>query len=269
MRRRRFIALAGVSALAGCGEETTDDDGDGGGGDGGDGSDGSDATPTATATDSPTPTAEPTPTEEPTPSPTPTATPTPVPDPDVQLSGGELVTVEGEYRTDYYGAAEVTNAGTGWAGELTVEASWYNSDDEYLGKDSTRLTTLGPGETWAARVWALDPDGEPARAEVELLDPTGAPPTAPDGVAVEDSEVSVGDMGITATGRIHNGTDAEIGYLESIVQLQAGDGTLLADGWTNVTDLPADETWQFETSLSSRDRDGQVADHRVFADTEI
>ncbi|PSQ03392.1 hypothetical protein BRC95_09100, partial [Halobacteriales archaeon QS_5_68_33] len=171
--------------------------------------------------------------------------------------------------TDYYGAAEVTNDGAGWAGQVTVEASWYNSDDEYLGKDSTRLATLGPDETWAARVWALDPDGEPARAEVELLDSVGAPPTAPDGVTVEDSEVSIDDTSITATGRIHNGTDAEIGYLESIVQLQAGDGTLLADGWTNVSDLPADETWQFEASLSSRDRDGQVADHRVFADTGL
>jgi hypothetical protein len=134
VRRRRFIALAGVSALAGCGEETTDDDSGGdGGGDGGEGGD----TPTASPTPSPAEgdgggsggdDSTPAPTEEPMPTDTPTPSPSPTPDaPDPMSFSGSGQQVEND--VDIVGGLTIVEAS--YDGERNFQVEFVPSEGEY------------------------------------------------------------------------------------------------------------------------------------------
>lgn len=267
MRRRDYLgALAALGALAGCTEETetieAEDDAAGGGGD--------EDTPTATP-DAATPTAEPTatPTDEPTATPTDSPTSTPAGEADISIEEHELVTDDSGYSVDKWVATTVTNEGDAPSGDVKLSARWYNEDGDFLDDDTERFYTLGPGETWLARVSHLGTGTEDvADYELEGEYETEAP-RQPDGVELVEDEMAIAEDDVTVTGRAENGTGEEVGYLEAIAKLYDDQGRVLTSYRTNETDIPADETWRFDISFRSFDRVDAVADHAVVLDATL
>ncbi|MFC6823791.1 FxLYD domain-containing protein [Halopelagius fulvigenes] len=112
--------------------------------------------------------------------------------------------------------------------------------------------TVDAGETWRAFVPLLGNDaGNADSVKIEAEFSQDAP-SVPDGVTVEESSLSGGDTDeVISTGVAKNGTDSELRYLESISKLYAGD-VLIGTSYTNLTGLPAGETWEFENTLLRR-----------------
>lgn len=244
MRRRTFFTTAALAALAGCTssedetedvETPTDDETET------DSGEGSEDTETETETEETT-----------------------------EESGGEaaieiveheLVVNEKDYTTDVYVAATVENTGDAASGMITLTADWYDDSGNYLDNDEWHLQTLAPGETWAARVYYLGGDGEQiADYEFDGEFQT-SPPPAPEGLEVASSELQVAEDEAVVRGEVENTRDDTVDYVEAVGKIYDSDGVVLDDAWTNVTDLPAGETWSFEVSWRGRDRTSEAADH--------
>lgn len=264
VNRRRFLALTGAlttTTLAGC----TSDDGqstvDGGstaddpatdtvGEDTSTGSsDASTDTPAETETDTETQTEEPTETAS--------------ANAAIEIVSDELVVEEGEYSTDVYVAAEVTNSGEGRSGPIELVAEFYDGDGNYLDNTSQYLQTLGAGETWAARV--------PKLTNAEAVDDyelggeftEQAPAFSPEGLALEGSEMQVGEREAVVTGQIANDRGEAVSYLQAVGTIYDADGVVIGDEWTNVNDVPADRSWSFELTWLGQDRLGEADSHEV------
>lgn len=189
----------------------------------------------------------------------------------LEIVDHEMVVDEGQFSTDVYVEATVENTGEVPSGSVRLQIDWYNEDGNYLDNTTGRLTTLGVGETWSARVYHLGTGAEDIadyEIEGEFDEDTYEPP---EGVSLVDSSMNVGDDGlggqeVVVEGTIENETDEDQSYVEVVATIYDDSGNVLGDDWTNVTDLRAGETWAFNfTSFSSavRNRANQAADHNI------
>jgi len=185
--------------------------------------------------------------------------------PEVTIREHELVIDEKEYTTDVYVAATVRNEGDAPSGQIKLTAKWYDADGNYLDDDDWRLRSLGTDETWAARVYYLGGSAEEIDDyEIDGEFETEPPQTNPEGLEMVESEMNVGEDEAVISGKVRNDRDEEVSYTEATGKIYDGEGTVLDDDWTNVTDLPAGETWAFEVKWRGRDRTEQAADYSVW-----
>lgn len=219
-------------------------------------------TTTTTAETTTEPTTETT--TEPTTEPTTTRTTTEQGAPDIAIEDAELVVDEGQYLTDVYVAATVTNRGGGRSGQITLTVDWFDADDSYLGDSLQSARTLGAGEAWAARIEHLGSDGE----AVEDFDLSGEfetePPEPPAGATLADSELLAGPDDAKIRGQVDLSTDVR--YCEAIGVFYDADGIVLGTNYVNELDLPGGETWRFTIDWFG-DRAGQIDDHAVLLGT--
>lgn len=247
MRRRTFLATTTL-VLAGCtsSEDETEDI--------------ETQTDTATPSDESDATTEETTTEE--------TTAEPSGEPDITIANHELIVNEGEYTTDVYVAATVENTGDAASGMIELIADWYDDEGNYLDNDSWFLQTLGAGETWAARVYYLGGSAEQvADYEFDGEFQTQSP-SAAEGLTLSSSQMQVGENEAVITGEVANERDESVSYAEAISKVYDSDGVVLDANYTNVTDLPAGETWSFETTWRGRDRTSEAANHAVIITTD-
>lgn len=247
MDRRRFLTVLGVATFAGCSgndtepikNENTDTEtdtkqSDGNGGD-------------TTATESPTE----------------TDSPEPAGESDVRIGESSLERREGDYSTDVWVAATVMNQGDAPSGSVTLKVRWYDKDGNFLDDTRESLASIAADETWAAHVHALTTDSEKiADYKIEgEFEPT--PPGVPDAVELLESSMSPGDREVTVEGRVKNGLDHELSYIEAHGKVYNDAGEVMGEGWTNQSDIPAGETWRFDVSWRGRHRVDQAASHSV------
>lgn len=247
--RRRYLTTAGtllIPALAGCSDGDTEDmDGGSEGGDGGEeggsndengdeeaGEEGQDYAESGEAA--------------------------------LEITDEELVIDEGEFSTDVYVEAIVENTGDGPSGDAEISVDWYNEAGDYLDNSSALLASLPAGETWEARPSFLGSGAE----EVDDFDVTGEFDTEPkavnpEGLELVDSELQVSDDEAVIRGTIENASGEEQSYVEVIATIYDDEGTILGDEWTNVTDLPEGETWQFDMTWLDRARSDRAAEIEV------
>ncbi|MFC5970044.1 FxLYD domain-containing protein [Halomarina salina] len=261
MNRRRYLALTGAlttTALAGCSEsgETSTVDG------------GKTADPASTDTETPAPTSgteNDVATERATETETEPETATPTGEAALEVISEELVVDEGEYSTDVYVAAEIENTADVPSGLIELKAEWFDGDGNYLDNSTQYLRTLGAGETWNARVYALMSDGE--KIEDYSLGgefQTQSPNFSPEGLALGETELKVGDNDAVVNGGVQNNRGEEVGYIQAIAKFYNADGAVVGTGRDNVLEVPADRTWSFEASwLGYGDRLGDIDDFEV------
>lgn len=179
---------------------------------------------------------------------------------EIAVHEDELIVDDSGFTTDVYVAATVENVGDAPSGEIELAADWYNEDGDYLDNDRAWLQTLRPGETWLARVRYLGGDGETV-ADYDLSGEVGDdPPTAADGLVLEDDhEMRVGEDEAVVEGRITNDTGTDQSYLEVIALFYDEECRVLADEWTNVTDVADGDTWAFDVTWFDLARIDDVA----------
>lgn len=176
-------------------------------------------------------------------------------EPSLEITDHELVVEEGDYTTDAYVAATVENTGDAPSGPVELIVDWYDGDENYVDNDSWYLQSLGAGETWAARVYFLGTGAEDIESyEIEGEFDTESPSFDPEGLNLVSHEMKVGDDEAVIEGEIENETGSDVSYVEVIGKVYDADGVVLGDEWTNVSDLPAGETWTFDLSWRGRDR---------------
>ena len=189
----------------------------------------------------------------------------------LEIVDHELVVEEGDFSTDVYVEAIVENTGEVPSGAVRLQADWYDGDGNYLDNDTDRLTMLGEGETWSARVYYLGSGAEDIddyEIEGEFDEDTYEPP---EGVSLVDSSMNVeeddfGGMEVIVEGRVENETDEDLSYVEVIAIIYNDSGDVLGDAWTNVTELRAGETWAFDFphfGPAIRNRAEQATDHNI------
>lgn len=258
MNRRAYLAISGAlcTGLAGCtggSEEIDESEGDVGG---------SDNTPEET--DEPTATEEQTTTEEQTPT-------EPSGEPDVEFGEQNLIKDDSGYTTEAYAEVVVENTGDGSAGQVNLNVEWYDADGNYLDDTTGRLPSLDAGEVWVAQVSALISDTE----DIESIEVSGefenAPPVAPDGMEVTESELEIGDYSAEITGVAENSREDEIGYVEAHAKIYDDQDRVIGGGYTNETDIPAGINWAFGIRLTGRAsaRAEDAAYHLAFLDADL
>ncbi|WP_255595025.1 FxLYD domain-containing protein [Haloprofundus salilacus] len=133
-----------------------------------------------------------------------------------------------------------------------------------MDNSSAYLQSFGAGETWAARVSYLGTSAEEVAA-YELEGEYDREPPIPvgDGLELLDSEMKVGEDEVIISGQIENGTGDNVSYLEVIGKIYDEGGIVLGDEWTNVTDIPAGETWLFEMSWLGWERVTAADDYEI------
>lgn len=188
---------------------------------------------------------------------------------DLKIVDHELVVEEGHFET--YVEATVENSGSVPSGSLELQASWYDSDGNYLNNDTGRLKSLGDGETWAARVYCIKTNAESiADYEIEGEFSEDAYKPAED-LTLVDSSMNVtenewGEEELAIEGEVRNESDNNQDYVEAIAKVYNGDGNVLGDEYANVTDLRAGETWSFSFDHffeDVSDRLDEVAEHKI------
>lgn len=251
MQRREWLRTLGAGfavALAGCtgGSETEQAAGE-----------------VATSPTSADPTDGPSPTEaEPETEP---ETPASNGEPAIVIHERELVVDEGEFSTDVYVAATIENAGSAPSGTVELTADWYDADGNYLDNDRAFLQSLGAGERWAARVYHLGADSERVDGyEFAGQFQTSPPEMDPEGLGVRETSMNVGDDEAVVRGRVANDRSETASYVQATAKVYDADGVVLGDVWTNVTNVPAGETWAFEVTWRGRDRVAEATDHSVW-----
>ena len=157
-------------------------------------------------------------------------------------------------------AATVENVGDVAAGWITLEVDWDDARDEHLETDLAHLGTLGPGQSWRARVYYGG--SEPERVADYTLEGRAdlEPLPVPSGLEVLESDVDLEGEEVVVTGRFGNGTGEEQPNVDVIALLSDDAGTVLGDVWTNETDVPSGESRSFEGRWNGRDRADDVAD---------
>lgn len=255
--RRTFLAGIGAGAtiaLAGCAADTEDMSG------------GTTPTPTETESESNggqatgTPTETDTETESETESPTETESG----EASVSIENEELKVEESSYSTDAYVLAEVVNSSEAVAGQLSLEARFYDADGNFLDNGSASLARLKGGETWQARVSFLG-DAENVDG-FELEGEYNSMPSFPgeDVVKLLDSELSTSADNPVITGRLENVSDDAVDYVEVHGLFYADETTIIDAEWTNQTDIPDGETWKFELELwDMYDLKSEITGHDV------
>ena len=192
-------------------------------------------------------------------------------EPSLEITGHELVVEEGDYTTEAYVEATVENTGDAPSGTVELSVDWYDGDENYMDNDSWYLQSLGAGETWAARVYFLGTGAEEVESyEIDGEFDTEPPSFDPEGLTLAAHDMKVGEDEAVIEGEIDNETGSEVSYVEVIGKVYDADGVLLGDEWTNVSDLPAGETWTFDLSWRGRDRMDRVDDYEIrFTDSSL
>lgn len=132
----------------------------------------------------------------------------------------------------------------------------------------TEATTRADGEP-ATEAEATTEGESETEAETETGAETETATSGATGAKITDNEFTVieGEFSSEAvmTGLIENTGDSPIDYLEAAVTFYDEEGIVLGSGFTNVTDLPAGETWSFEVEFISYNQtaDTRVTDHEV------
>ncbi len=188
----------------------------------------------------------------------------------VEIVDHELVVEEGEFGDEVYVAATVENTGAAPSGTIELTADWYDASGDYMDNDSAFLQSLGAGEAWAARVPYLGTNpGDVDSYQFDGEYDAETPPMNPDGLTLRGSEMNVGDGEVVIRGEVVNERGADVSYIEATGKVYDADGVLLGDEYTNVTDVPAGETWTFETTWLT-DRAGEAVDFDVWVtDTAV
>lgn len=184
----------------------------------------------------------------------------------LEISGTELE--EGEFDIGVVG--EIENTGDQRLAYVEATATFRNDAGDVLDTTMTNLAGLESGQIWETYVPYLGDKSEVAEGELSISDAVaGEIPEPPDAVELlEDSLEPPADdfSGPKVTGRAENTGDSTIGYLEAAATFVAENGNVLGSGFTNVTDLPAGETWSFEiefTSYSTEVSD-DVSDYELY-----
>jgi hypothetical protein len=185
----------------------------------------------------------------------------------IEITEHELVVNEGDYSTDVYVLATVENTGDAASGQINLTAEWYDDSGNFLDNDDAYLASLGAGETWSARVFYLGSDGGQV-ADYEFSGEFNTePPADPDGLELTTSELQVGEDTAVISGEVANNRDESVSYVEAVGKFYDGDGVVLKSDMTNVSDLPAGETWSFEVEALGHVRYDAIADHEVIITT--
>lgn len=184
-------------------------------------------------------------------------------EPEIEIRDHEPVVDDSGFTTDVYVDTTVENVGDAPSGQIDLQADWYDEDGNYLDNGQTWLRTLRPGETWLARVPYLG-TSEEAVADYELAyEVEPEPPTAPDNLVLEESEMRVGETEVVIDGRITNDTGSEQSYVEAIAIIYDEECRVLGSEWTTVTGVADGDTWSFEMTWLELDRVNEAATHRV------
>lgn len=190
---------------------------------------------------------------------------------DLEIIDHELVVEEEQFSTTVYVEATVENSGSAPSGTVELQADWYDSDGNYLNNDTGRLTSLGDGETWAARVYYLGTNAE-SIADYEIEGEFSEDAYEPaENLTLVDSSMNVtkdslGEDQLAIEGEVRNESDDDQDYVEAVAKVYGSDGNVLGDEYTNVTDLRAGETWSFSFDYFSQDvndRAGEAAEHEI------
>ncbi|WP_115864111.1 FxLYD domain-containing protein [Halorussus litoreus] len=204
-------------------------------------------TPTMTPTTTVSPTATATSTAAATSTPTTTATTTAASESTISIENSTLEKQESSYRTEAYALGTVVNGGSGVSGQLSLEARFYDDEDNLLDSTTGTLPYLKPGETWVGYLPYLD-DGEAVKShEIDGEYETEPPKLEVDGVSVADASMSKTEYDATVTGTVENSLDEDVDYLGALARFWRDD-VILAGGLDNITDVPAGENWSFEAS---------------------
>lgn len=180
----------------------------------------------------------------------------------IEIVEHELVVDEGEYITDVYVEALIENTGAAPSGNIELQADWYNADGDYLGNDTGWLISLGPDESWEARVYYLGSNAD----QVDDYEfggdfdetPAGADPSS---LELLGSEMQVSEDDVVVTGEIENISEETEEYVAAVAKIYDEDGLVLGDNFTNVTELRGGETWAFEVSWLGQERTDRAATH--------
>lgn len=277
MKRRRYLVLVGMGALAGCsGDESGSDntptsaepDGTG------DTATSSEPTPsesptatkTATETETDTPTERETDTPTETETDTPTETGTPEPFSEITVGGAELITIETSLDDGVGAEVDITNDGDAIAPSFEIGVDWLDADDEYIATSSVYGEVLEAGETYIARTSAwLDVD-EPERiegVEATLTDesPFGEADIYPEGIEVTQSTTRASDEDVIVRGVIKNNRDTTE-FIEYGAKVYNGNGDVIGIG-PGIEEVAGGDSWRFESNVLTRGRNGEVESGKV------
>lgn len=249
MRRRQYLTLIGAASIAGCT---------------GDGTESIDTPePTESGPGETEAATEPSSEDTSTASETETETTAERGEADVRIGETELRVDDGQFSTDVFVEAEIVNQGSAPSGQVTLMVDWQTENGDFLDTAEETLVSIGAGETWLARVYYFGTQAD----QIDDFEASGefeeTPPSVPNGVELLESQLNVEDDDIIVTGRVENGTGAELSYLEAHGKLYDDDGNVLQSAWTNETDIPTGGTWAFEVNALQTDRWSAVADHEV------
>lgn len=181
----------------------------------------------------------------------------------------EIVTHEGiinerEFLTDVYVTAIIENTGDAPSGLVELNVEWYDSNGDYRNNDSVYLQSLAAGERWAAQVPYIGRHAESLQAyDIGGEYDTEPPSFDPDGLDLIEHEMQRGEDSARITGRVANNTGDTADYVQAIGTVYDSDGLVLGDALTNVTNVPAGETWAFEITWYGYGRTSEARDHAV------
>lgn len=183
-------------------------------------------------------------------------------EPEIEVRGHELEVDDSGFTTEVYVTATVENVGDAPSGQIDLEADWYDEDENYLDNDRAWLQTLRPGETWIAQVRYLGTSEETVDDYELAYEVESDPPTAPESLVLEESEMRVGEDDVVIDGRITNNTGSDQSYVETIAVIYDEECRVLDTEWTNVTDVADGDTWAFDMTWFDR-RVNEAAAHRI------
>jgi hypothetical protein len=169
------------------------------------------------------------------------------------------------YKTGKYVSVPVANQAKSPSGFVTLAVEWYDSDGNFLDNSENGIVTLGPGETWKARVYP--PSNIEDVSDYKLsgtFDPE--PPSAPDGVVLVESTLD-STAGHLVTGRVKNDTGKELRTLGAIAKVYDSEGAVLYAAGTNQSEIPRGATWEFSIRFFSFFRSKKATDHTALFDS--
>ncbi|WP_435360410.1 FxLYD domain-containing protein [Haloarchaeobius sp. DFWS5] len=243
MRRREYLTLIGTTgtvALAGCtGEEEPATYQN---------SSGTTSKMTTTASTGGTGTNTQTSTETTTETETETETETSQGTASAEVIHSEFFTAETEYDTMYGVLGGIENTGSARLGWVEGTVKFYDDEDNLLDSNTVLMEDLDSGEIWEFVTQYYGSD-EPASGKVELKSADRFTSSAADWAKLESHSIEMPSDGYSSpkvVGRATNTTDVTKGYLEARAKVYSKEGTVIAGGYTNITDLGAGETWKFE-----------------------
>lgn len=190
-----------------------------------------------------------------------------------EVVSAEFVEKETDLGTEKAVTGEVENTGDSRLSYVETTATFLNEDGDVLETSIANVVDLEPGETW--EVWTTFP-GDGADAADGTLDVADASQWStsnrPENVELGDHELVRPEGEFSdpyVDGEATNVGDESVDYVEARAKFYAENGNVLYSTMTNVTDLAADQTWQFELEFLSTNSDwaGRVDDYAVALST--